>query len=82
MKLPCRPWARRPKGIAEEVETGVLEVPSAFRVFAVHDLRLAGMELEAKSSGPGGGRGQKVVTYSTVVATRAWLLATSHFRCQ
>src|SRR5664280_1861091 len=39
-----------PEGIAEEVEAGVLRLPSAFRVLAVHDLRLVGVQLE--SNGP------------------------------
>src|SRR5439155_12310229 len=46
-----------PEGVAEEVEAGVLVVPSALRVFAVHDLRLVGMQLEAErpeAAGDGG----------------------------
>src|SRR5436190_9394521 len=37
-----------PEGVAEEVEAGVLEAAWAVRVFAVHDLRLRGVQLKAQ----------------------------------
>jgi hypothetical protein len=43
-KVPVpTPSPASPKGVAEEVETGVLRFSSTIRVFAVHDLRLVGM---------------------------------------
>src|SRR5665213_2079786 len=41
-----------PEGVAEEVEAGVLEVPSAPRVLAEHELRLCGVQLESKGPEP------------------------------
>src|SRR5215207_4141698 len=41
-----------PEGITEEVEAGVLRLPSAVRVLAVHDLRLVGVQLEAQGPEP------------------------------
>src|SRR6266566_2420592 len=46
-----------PEGVAQEVEAGVLEVAWAVRVLAVHDLRLHGVQLEAKSPEPTGDGG-------------------------
>src|SRR3954453_3584300 len=46
-----------PEGIAEEIEAGVLPVPSAVRVFAVHDLRLVRVQLQTQGSEPLGDRG-------------------------
>jgi hypothetical protein len=45
--------AARPEGIAEEVKAGVLCHPSTAAVFAIHDLRLVGVQFEAKSPEPG-----------------------------
>ena len=36
-----------PEGIAKEIKADVLRVPSTVRVFAVHDLRLVGMQLKS-----------------------------------
>ena len=37
------------EGVAEKVEAGVLRLITAVRVFAVHDLRLVGMQLKAQN---------------------------------
>src|SRR5664279_6597055 len=42
----------RRHGIAEEIAAGVLEVPWAVRVFAVHDFRLHRVQCEAKGPEP------------------------------
>ncbi len=49
-----------PEGVAEEVEADMLRVPSACRAFAVHDLRLVGMQLEAEGPEPAGDNSPKV----------------------
>ena len=41
-----------PEGVAEKVEAGVLRLITAVRVFAVHDLRLVGMQLKAQGPEP------------------------------
>src|SRR5258708_19874249 len=41
-----------PEGVAEEIEAGALEVSPAVRVFAVHDLRLHGMQLKTQRPEP------------------------------
>src|SRR6478736_1311586 len=59
-KNPFRPRARRPrKGIAEEVETGVLRIPAPVRVLAVHDLRLLRVQLQTQSPEPVSDSGRK-----------------------
>src|SRR5258708_11744966 len=45
-----------PEGVAEEIEADMLRVSPAFRVFAVHDLRLVGVQLEAEGPEPSGDR--------------------------
>jgi hypothetical protein len=52
MKNPADLWPGDPEGVAEEVEAGVLLVPSAFRVLAGHDLRLLGVHLESQGPEP------------------------------
>ena len=49
-----------PEGVAEEVEAGVLEVPQAAAVFAVDDLRLVGVGLEAEGPEAAGDGGPEV----------------------
>jgi hypothetical protein len=49
-----------PEGVAGEVEAGVLIAASALRVLAVHDLRLAGVQLQAQGPEPVGDGGQKI----------------------
>jgi hypothetical protein len=46
-----------PEGVAEVVEAGVLRVGSAVRVFAVHDLRLVGVQLKPERPEPCGDGG-------------------------
>ncbi|MFT7648732.1 MAG: hypothetical protein ACI8Y4_003484 [Candidatus Poriferisodalaceae bacterium] len=41
-----------PEGVAEKAEAGVRRVASAIRVFAVHDLRLVGVQLKANRPEP------------------------------
>ncbi len=41
-----------PEGIAQEVEAGVLVTSSASRIFAIHDLRLVGVQLETQGPEP------------------------------
>src|SRR5580704_1942265 len=49
-----------PEGVAEEIEAGVLEVPPAVRVLAVHDLRLHGMQLKTQGPEPLGDGGPQM----------------------
>jgi hypothetical protein len=49
-----------PEGVAEEVEAGVLRLASAFRVLAVHDLRLVGVQFESNGPEPLGEVGQQM----------------------
>ena len=59
-----------PEGVAEEIEAGVLEVPPAVRVFAVHDLRLHGMQLKTQGPGPRGDGGPQLAGLVLAVAVR------------
>src|SRR5664279_1386468 len=49
-----------PEGIAEEVEAGVLRLPTAVRVLAEHDLRLLRVQLKTQGPEPGSDRIQQV----------------------
>src|SRR5260370_2549282 len=41
-----------PEGVAEEIEADMLRGSPAFRVFAVHDLRLVGVQVESQDPAP------------------------------
>src|SRR5664280_2234020 len=49
-----------PKGVAEEVEAGVLRLGSTVRVLAVHDLRLVGVQLQSNGPEPLGEVSQQI----------------------
>jgi len=53
-EAPSAEHRAAPEGVAEEVEADMLRVPPAVRVFAVHDLRLVGVQLEAEGPEPTG----------------------------
>src|SRR5439155_7575235 len=59
-----------PEGVAQEVEAGVLEVPWAVRVLAVHDLRLHGVQLQAQGPKPLGDGGLQLAGLILGVAVR------------
>src|ERR1700736_1871029 len=61
---PLSMCSASPEGVAEEVEAGVLRVPSAVRVFAVHDLRLVGVQFETEGPEPLGDGGQQSLSLS------------------
>src|SRR5664280_2455943 len=49
-----------PKGVAEEVEAGVLRLGSTVRVLAVHSLRLVGVQLQSNGPEPLGEVSQQI----------------------
>ena len=57
-----------PEGVAEEIEAGVPEVPRAVRVFAVHDLRLHGVQLKTQCPKPRGDCGPQFASLFLTVA--------------
>src|SRR5208283_3567051 len=57
-----------PEGIAEEIEAGLLEVSPAVRVFAVHDPRLPGMQLQAQGPEPLGDGGPQLAGLVLAIA--------------
>ena len=59
-----------PEGVAEEIEAGVLEISLAVRVFAVHDLRLRGVQLKTESPEPLGDGGPQLAGLVPGVAVR------------
>ena len=56
--------------MTEEVETGVLRVPPAVRVFAVHNPRLFRVQFQAQGPEPFGNGGPQVVGLFLSVAVR------------
>src|SRR5580704_7199421 len=70
-EIASRPLGKTaPEGVAEEIEAGVPEVPPAVRVFAVHDLRLHGMQLKPQGPEPDGDGGPQFPGLVLAVAVR------------